>query len=395
MNWNLYKEILSIDSTSGKERELAEWLLEHLEAPARKAMEVGDGTLNLLFSWGTPKVVFCTHLDTVPPYIAPSFGGKLPPEDLSTPGQGQGFSEGTGGGGLVHPRTSIGGGARWIQVPEGDAGDNGKGRNERSECSPPAACSSPGIAIYGRGTCDAKGQIFAMYEACKALEAEGCTDFGLLLLAGEETGSWGAKAFSGTGFEAPFLIVGEPTENKMVSAAKGTLSYDLKFEGKAFHSGYPEFGESAIDKFNEFYNKLKAKDFGEDPELGKTTWNVGLLRSNNPQNVLSPEVTCRLYFRTTFVSHEAVKAWMGIESRGGDTPARYVTLPGFESAPVAFGSDAPHLTGFGHKIICGPGSIRFAHRPDEHILPEELEAAVGLYTRLYAALTGGAQNTDS
>ena len=338
MNWNLYKEILSIDSTSGKERKLAEWLLEHLEAPARQAMEVGDGTLNLLFSWGTPKVVFCTHLDTVPPYIAPTFNDDV---------------------------------------------------------------------ISGRGACDAKGQIFAMYEACKALEAEGCTGFGLLLLAGEETGSWGAKAFSKTGFKAPFLIVGEPTENKMVSAAKGTLSYDLKFEGRAFHSGYPEFGESAIDKFNEFYNKLKAKDFGEDPELGKTTWNVGLLRSDNPQNILSPEVTCRLYFRTTFVSHEAVKAWMeemagqaGYDeivaaARGGDVPARYVTLPGFESAPVAFGSDAPHLTGFGHKIICGPGSIRFAHRPDEHILPQELEAAVGLYTRLYAALTGGAQNTDS
>ncbi|MBR4775280.1 MAG: M20/M25/M40 family metallo-hydrolase [Bacteroidales bacterium] len=414
MNWNLYKEILSIDSTSGKERKLAEWLLEHLEAPAKQAMEVGDGTLNLLFSWGTPKVVFCTHLDTVPPYIAPCFGGKLPPEDLSTPGQGQRFPEGTGGGGLVHPRTSIGGGARWIQVPEGDAGDNGRGRNERSEYSPPAACSSL-EAIFGRGTCDAKGQIFAMYEACKALEAKGCRDFGLLLLAGEETGSGGAKAFSKTGFEAPFLIVGEPTENKMVSAAKGTLSYDLKFEGKAFHSGYPEFGESAIDKFNEFYNKLKAKDFGEDPELGKTTWNVGLLRSDNPQNILSPEVTCRLYFRTTFVSHEAVKAWMqemaghdgsahgpkGVipgltgDLRGGDVPARYVTLPGFESAPVAFGSDAPHLTGFGHKIICGPGSIRFAHRPDEHILPQELEAAIGLYTRLYATLMAGAQSIDS
>ena len=38
-------------------------------------------------------------------------------------------------GGLVHPRTSIGGGARWIQVPEGDAGDNGRGRSERSERS--------------------------------------------------------------------------------------------------------------------------------------------------------------------------------------------------------------------------------------------------------------------
>lgn len=75
--------------------------------------------------------------------------------------------------------------------------------------------------------------------------------------------------------------------------------------------------------------------------------------------------------------------------RGGDAPARYVTLPGFESAPVAFGSDAPHLTGFGHKIICGPGTIRVAHRPDEHVLVHDLETAVAQYVKMYHALLCG------
>ena len=347
MDWSLFHTLLSFDSTSGKEREVAEWLLQTLEAPDKKAMEVGDGTLNLLFSWGTPKLVFCSHLDTVPPYIPPvfpdrSFVANAPQDDKET----------------CH--------------------------SERSEESP---------SIKGRGSCDAKGQVFAMYTACKELEREGCTDFGLLLLAGEETGSWGAKAFSKTGFTAPFLIVGEPTENKMVSASKGTLSYDLKFSGEAFHSGYPQYGVSAVELFNEFYNRLKAQDWGVDPELGETTWNVGLLHSDNPQNILSPELTCRLYFRTTFVSHEKVKAWMAdhsslsllrmtVSARGGDVPAHYVTLPGFASAPVAFGSDAPHLTGFGHKIICGPGSIRVAHRPEEHILVKDLETAVEQYAQM-------------
>jgi len=318
MNWELFHQLLSFDSTSGNEREVADWLLQTLQAPKKELFEVGDGTANLLFSWGTPRVVFCTHMDTVPPYIPPT------------------FEEGV---------------------------------------------------VKGRGSCDAKGQLFAMYTACKELEAKGCTDFGLLLLAGEETGSWGAKAFSKTGFQAPFLIVGEPTENKMVSASKGTLSYDLKFTGKPFHSGYPQYGLSAIDLFNEFYNTLKAKDWGMDPELGETTWNVGLLHSDNPQNILSPEVTCRLYFRTTFVSHEKVKEWMKEGTlRGGDTPAHYRTLDGFESAPVAFGSDAPHLSGFGHKIICGPGTIRVAHRPDEHILVADLEKAVELYVKMYQSL---------
>ena len=320
----LFKDILSIDSTSGKERALAQWLLERLEAPRKEAMEVGDGTLNLLFSWGTPKVVFCTHLDTVPPYIAPTFQDGL---------------------------------------------------------------------IKGRGACDAKGQIIALYTACKELEAQGRTDFGLLLVSGEETGSWGAKAFAKTAFRAPYLIIGEPTENKMVSASKGTLSYELTFRGEAFHSGYPQYGTSAVDLFVDFYNRLKATDFGTDPVLGETTWNVGLLHSDNPQNILSPELSCRIYFRTTFLSHQAVQDWMErqkdmeIQRVGiGDTPAKYMTVPGIPSAPASFGSDAPHLTNFTHRAICGPGSIRHAHRPDEQITLPELDTAVAQYVEMYNKL---------
>lgn len=324
MDYKLYNELLSIDSTSGREREMALWLHGHLDAPSKVLMEVGDGTLNLMLSWGTPKVVFCTHMDTVPPYIAPSFDGAL-----------------------------------W----------------------------------HGRGTCDAKGQLFAMYTACKELEAAGSTGFGLLLLAGEETGSWGAKAFSKTGFKAPYLIVGEPTENKMISASKGTKSYDLVFRGKAFHSGYPQHGLSAIDLFNEFYNQLKAAEFPGDPLLGDTTWNVGLLHSDNPQNILSPELSCRLYFRTTFESDALVQRYMSsvrndihITPRGGDSPAKYFTLPGFETATAAFGSDAPHLTGFEHKAICGPGTVLVAHRDNEHIAAEELETAAGQYVKMFHEL---------
>ena len=391
MDWKLFHTLLSFDSTSGKEREVAEWLLQTLEAPDKQSMEVGDGTLNLLFSWGTPKVVFCSHLDTVPPYIRPLF----PKEILSG---GTPFASLT-----PAPPTACAAGPSPYPCP---GVDMSSGENL--------------LRIKGRGSCDAKGQVFAMYTACKELEKEGYTDFGLLLLAGEETGSWGAKAFSKTGFTAPYLIVGEPTENKMVSASKGTLSYDLKFTGEAFHSGYPQYGVSAVDLFNEFYNRLKAQDWGVDPELGETTWNVGLLHSDNPQNILSPELTCRLYFRTTFVSHEKVQAWMGSfmkeggfsvalqsdrpeaagDNRGqsplrricavargmGDTPSHYVTLPGFEAGPVAFGSDAPHLSGFGHKIICGPGSIRVAHRPEEHILVKDLETAVELYVKMYKTI---------
>ena len=206
-----------------------------------------------------------------------------------------------------------------------------------------------------------------------------------------------------------------PTDNCMVSASKGTKSFDLKFTGEPFHSGYPQYGVSAVDLFVEFVNALKAKDFGMDPILGETTWNIGLVHSDNPQNILSPELTCRLYFRTTFVSDEAVQKWMNeapallrdgrsepamtssvipgltgnlaVTARGGDTPARYWTVEGLPSKSVAFGSDAPHLKNFTHKAICGPGSITVAHRDDEHVLVADLATAVEQYLALYRSVT--------
>lgn len=333
MDYQFFQEFLSIDSTSGKERKVAEWLAERLPGmfpaanrPALRAEEVGDGTLNLLLTWGAPRIVFCSHLDTVPPYIPPTFADEV---------------------------------------------------------------------IKGRGSCDAKGQVFAIVEACKRLAEAGKTDFGMLLLAGEETGSWGAKAFAKTDFKAEYLVVGEPTDNCMVSASKGTKSFDLMFTGEPFHSGYPQYGVSAVDLFVAFVNALKAKDFGMDPVLGETTWNIGLVHSDNPQNILSPELTCRLYFRTTFVSDEAVCQWMtgaqsdrlAVTARGGDTPARYWTVEGLPSKSVAFGSDAPHLKNFTHKAICGPGSITVAHRDDECVRVADLATAVEQYLALYRSVT--------
>lgn len=354
MDLDFFHRILSVDSTSGHEAELADLLSVELTASNRKVelFEVGDGTKNILVSWGSPKLVFCTHLDTVPPYISPTF---------------------------QHHR------------------------------------------VDGRGSCDAKGQLFAMYEACKHLEAKGYSDFGLLLLAGEETGSFGAKAFSamaeGLGLSYDWVIVGEPTDNHMASAAKGTKSFEVTFEGNACHSGYPEHGESAIMYFNDFMNALRSIVFPEDPVLGNTTWNVGKLSSDNPQNILSDNLSCRVYFRTTFESDQMVcnimkniagkdaklrfgrprvqdgsdivakdvAPWqraMSVKAFGGDTPSKFDVLPGYQIKPVAFGSDAPQLTCFRHKILCGPGSILVAHRPEEHIMLSDLEEAVQNYIKM-------------
>ena len=400
MDIELFLQMLQIDSTSGREGEFAAFLAQRLltskcrlerfpvETMADSRPEGFPIPENLLFSWGTPKVIFCTHLDTVPPYISPEVeiydGTSLPPVALRQP---------------------------------------------RGACRD---CSATSGAITGRGSCDAKGQIFAMYSACLELEKQGCTDFGLLLLAGEETGSFGAKAFNkessaiATGFRTDlsevWLVVGEPTDNCMASAAKGTKSFEIEFEGEAFHSGYPQHGRSAVMMFNDFVNALRSIGFPQDPVLGETTWNIGKLHSDNPQNILSDRLTCRVYFRTTFESDEMVcnvmknmagpdaklrfgrprvqdgsdivakevadwQKYMKVTAFGGDAPTRFEVLEGFPVKPVSFGSDAPQLTAFKYKILCGPGSILVAHRDNEHILLSDLETAVQNYIEIYKTIT--------
>ena len=76
-----------------------------------------------------------------------------------------------------------------------------------------------------------------------------------------------------------------------------------------------------------------------------------------------------------------------VQARGGDSPSHYLTLEGFPVKTVAYGSDAPHLSNFQHKMICGPGSINVAHRDDEHISIGELEEAVKNYIRIFETLT--------
>lgn len=315
-----FMEMLAIDSTSGKERVMAQWLGNRLSSNSNKVelIEVGDGTFNLRCSWGTPKVWLCSHCDTVPPYIPPSLDDD------------------------------------WVR---------------------------------GRGSCDAKGQIFSMFLAAKELETQNVTDFGILILAGEETGSFGAKAYTRDYEGSKAVIVGEPTDNKMVKASKGTRAFAITIGGKACHSGYPQLGESAVMKFVDFINSLKEYSFPVDEILGETTWNVGELISDNRQNILSDRLTFRLYFRTTFASSETVpevvKALLPkgaeIVDFGGDIPLHYTTFKGFETTTVAFGSDAPRLTKFDKKILCGPGSIQVAHTDKEYITLGEIEKAASQY----------------
>jgi acetylornithine deacetylase len=77
-----------------------------------------------------------------------------------------------------------------------------------------------------------------------------------------------------------------------------------------------------------------------------------------------------------------------VESYGGSPIFLYVP-EGEPSKVVAFGTDAPYLERFGKRILFGPGSILDAHRTDEKIRKSEILNAVGMYRDLARRLTGG------
>jgi len=70
------------------------------------------------------------------------------------------------------------------------------------------------------------------------------------------------------------------------------------------------------------------------------------------------------------------------EYASAHNPVRLYSLPGFDECVVRFTTDVPYLSQWGKPLLLGPGSILDAHTEHEKISKSELEDAVGLYVRL-------------
>src|SRR6266446_3984603 len=220
--FSLTRKLIDIPSVTGDEKDVGAFLALHLESLGYQVemQKVAEDRFNVIATTGAPpRVVFSTHMDTVPPHIASS-------ED-----------------------------------------------EER---------------IYGRGACDAKGIIAAQINAAERLRAAGVDEIGLLFTVDEETGSLGAQVANN---EKParspeYLINGEPTDNKLARATKGSLRLTLKTSGRASHSAYPEQGESAIEKLLDILEMIRKSDWPVDEILGETTCNIGLINGGTRANVV-------------------------------------------------------------------------------------------------------------
>jgi acetylornithine deacetylase len=264
------------------------------------------------------------------------------------------------------------------------------------DCVPPyVPLREDEVAIWGRGSCDAKGQAAAMVAAAERLAAAGERRVGLLFVVGEEDGSEGALAAEALEPKGRFLINGEPTEGRLVIGQKGALRVDLTASGRAAHSGYPEEGESALLPLLETLERIRRLPLPLDEVLGPSTLNIGTLTAGAAPNVIPPAASARIMIRTvgpTAAMREALLACAAPQVEVSfplEIPPYRATTPppaGWQTTVVSYGSDLPYLGAWGIGYQMGPGTIRVAHTDHEHILKADLLDGVDRHVRLAKAL---------
>jgi acetylornithine deacetylase len=316
----LTRKLVDIESISGNEGAVGAEVYEELIrlGYTTHKMPVGHERFNVVATLDQrpPQVVFSTHLDTVPPFIASS-------EDSEN--------------------------------------------------------------IYGRGSCDAKGIIAAQIAACQRLKKDGAA-VGMLFVVGEERDSQGAKVANENTLGSRFLINGEPTENKMALASKGTLRVEVTAVGKMAHSAYPELGESAIEKLLTALERLRAMQLPHNPEFGACTMNIGVIEGGRAPNVIpdhaKAHLLCRLVGPSDTLRAQITDAVAGLARADFvlEIPfTKLETVPGIATMVASFTTDIPALSRWGTPLLVGPGSIHVAHTEREFISKKQLHEAVELY----------------
>lgn len=312
---------IEIPSITGAEGDYGDALCRKLERLGFdvERQELSPGRFNVLARAGEPELVFCTHLDTVPPF----FGARLDRE-----------------------------------------------------------------FVHGRGACDAKGQAACQIEAGRRLVEAGERRIGFLFTVGEETDSAGARhadRLRADPWRPRHVVIGEPTGARYVSGHKGVFKATLEARGVLGHSSQ-DVGPSAVHELVHCAHRLLGVDWGRHALFGPGTLNVGVIEGGIASNVVADRARAEILIR-------AVEPPEQVEARLRAQLGPHVALSGaaksygpieFHVPPrargaaqvVAFGTDAPHMPGFGKPVLYGPGSIQDAHTEHEKIARRDLARGV-------------------
>ncbi|RKQ70379.1 acetylornithine deacetylase [Oceanibaculum indicum] len=283
--------------------------------------------------------------------------------------------------------------------------------------------------LYGRGTSDMKSFIaIALALVPELVKMELKTPIHFAFSFDEEVGCFGVKHLIRDiveNFPLPrAVIIGEPTEMKLVTAHKGVQAYRVEVTGVAGHSSLPQNGVNAVFAATDLIQTVKAmqeaakqRPSAEAFEPPYSSFNVGRIEGGTAGNIIPQNCNFSVEMRIVpeddgaameaelRAAVEALDAELKAQSpKAGATMRLFAAVPPLkpESDGVAEAL-VRHLTGVNQTdvvafategglfqeagistVMCGPGSIVQAHQPDEFIAISQVEEGIAFMRKLFA-----------
>jgi acetylornithine deacetylase len=294
--------------------------------------------------------------------------------------------------------------------------------------SNPFELVAKGERLFGRGTCDMKGFIAVILAMVpEFLQAKLKTPIHLALSCDEEVGCRGVRplvAHMRDHLPKPrAVIVGEPTSMKVVNAHKSAVTFSTEVTGLEAHSSLTHHGVNAIMVAGEMLSEINRirSDLIERGDPTKrfdppySTVHVGLIEGGTAKNIIPrkcsfqwetrllptadpDEVPLRIvnFAGTLEPAMKQVSPETGIVTDTvnrvpglapePDSPAEHLALHlanANSTHAVSYCTEAGLFQQIGiPAVICGPGSIEQAHKPDEYIDVSELRKCEAFMAKL-------------
>ncbi len=296
---------------------------------------------------------------------------------------------------------------------------------------PPFQLSRAGDRLYGRGTADMKAFIAAALALVPALKSARLrVPIHLVLSYDEEIGCFGAHRlvdYIGQSLPRPaFAVVGEPSGMQVANQHKGNYGFETIVRGREAHSSRPDLGANTIFGASELIARLgqMASDFkrvAPAPAASAfqppySTVNVGQISGGTAVNIIPNECRFRWEVRPVpgddprrvraqfddFAVRELLPRLQATAPEASiETQSLFVLPPlvrDIRSAAEQIvlrssGRDRAHAVAFASEagifqqagiptVICGPGSIEQAHKPDEFIELAQISDCLAFLGRL-------------